>query len=355
MAVERGCLAIGDITGYSTYLAGVELEHSQDILADLMGVVVEQMRGVLHLAKLEGDAVFCYGHEGETDGAGLLTMTESCYLAFARRLEHIKRHTTCQCDACRLIPRLNLKFMTHFGQYVLHDIAGNRELVGQDVILVHRLLKNTVADRTRLRGYAFFTKACVERFGLDPAVLGMVEHTQAFDDVGEVTGYVLDLERRWREEQEGQSVYVGPDRGITMAEYDLDAPPAVVWDYLTSPARRPLWQVDTRRVDQRNPRGVPGVGTTNHCVHGEFTVDEEILDWKPFRYFTERSTTPAGTALFTFELVPRDGGRTRAVMRMLPDGGVEGLRAIEPVLPLLREWAGRSGEALATLLAGLSR
>lgn len=45
-AVERGCLAIGDITGYTKYLAGVELEHSQDVLADLMGVVVGQMRGV---------------------------------------------------------------------------------------------------------------------------------------------------------------------------------------------------------------------------------------------------------------------------------------------------------------------
>jgi len=77
--VERGCLAIGDIAGYTTYLAGVELEHSQDVLADLMGVVVMQMRGLLHLAKLEGDAVFCYNREDEATGPMLLTMTESCY------------------------------------------------------------------------------------------------------------------------------------------------------------------------------------------------------------------------------------------------------------------------------------
>lgn len=87
----------------------------------------------------------------------------------------------------------------------------------------------------------------------------------------------------------------------------------------------------------------------------EFAVDEEILDWKPFAYFTERSTTPAGTALFTFELTPLgDGGRTRAAMRMFPDAGAEGIRAIEPMVPTLRDWSRHSGEALAKLLASVS-
>jgi len=63
--VERGCLVIADIAGYTKYLAGVELEHSQDVLADLINTVVSQMRGLMHLAKLEGDAVFCYVHDDD--------------------------------------------------------------------------------------------------------------------------------------------------------------------------------------------------------------------------------------------------------------------------------------------------
>ena len=35
--VERTCLLIADISGYTSYLAGVELDHAQDILADLFG------------------------------------------------------------------------------------------------------------------------------------------------------------------------------------------------------------------------------------------------------------------------------------------------------------------------------
>ena len=33
---EPVCLLIADISGYTRYLAGVELDHSQDILADLV-------------------------------------------------------------------------------------------------------------------------------------------------------------------------------------------------------------------------------------------------------------------------------------------------------------------------------
>lgn len=320
--VVTGCLVLADITGYGEYLSVVELEHSQDVLSDLMGVLVGQLRGLLHLAKLEGDAVFCYEHGGEVDASMLLSMIESCYFAFSQRVQTIHRRTTCQCNACRLIPRLDLKFLTHHGQFAIHEVAGSRELVGRDVVLVHRLPKNSVTARTGLRGYAFFTQACLQRFPLDPVALRMVEHKESFEDVGEVSGYVHDLVARWREEQARRVVYIAPGAGIDMAELDVQAPPGIVWDYLTSPTKRPLWQ-GSDRVDQRNPAGIRGVGTINHCVHGTTTIDEEILDWKPFRYFTFRGAWGLGIGrqmgglLFTVELSPtRDGSDTHIAWRM---------------------------------------
>ena len=41
---ESACLLIADISGYTSYLAGTELDHAQDILADLMTTVVASMR-----------------------------------------------------------------------------------------------------------------------------------------------------------------------------------------------------------------------------------------------------------------------------------------------------------------------
>ena len=60
MATESACLLIADISGYTGYLAGVELDHAQDILADLMGTIISALRPGFRLAKLEGDAVFTF-------------------------------------------------------------------------------------------------------------------------------------------------------------------------------------------------------------------------------------------------------------------------------------------------------
>src|SRR5438552_13315487 len=138
--VRRGSLLIADIGGYTNFLPAVELEHSTDILSDLVGAIVAQARGAFQLAKLEGDAVFCHAPEGSIDGPALMTLVESCYFAFAERLRDIARVSTCDCGACKLTPSLNLKFVARHGEYVIHDVAGNSELVGPDVISVHRLL-----------------------------------------------------------------------------------------------------------------------------------------------------------------------------------------------------------------------
>jgi uncharacterized protein YndB with AHSA1/START domain len=347
--IERGCLTIGDIAGYSRYLAGVELEHSQDVIADLMNVLVRQMRGLLHLAKLEGDAVFCYAHDDDTDGSTLMAMIESCYFAFARRLRTIDRHTTCECNACRLIPTLNLKFLLHHGQFVVHEVAGNRELVGSDVILVHRMLKNSFTKRTGIRGYAMATEPCVRHFGLDAAQLGLIEHVEEYEDVGEVRGFALDLEARWKAEQERGAVYIAPGEGLALAEIDLPAPPAIVWHFLTAPEKRALWQHDTVRVEERTVAGVRGVGTRNHCVHGDYIIEEEFLDWKPFRYVTDRSKTPIGMALFTMELTAIGDG-THVSVRMLPEGGPEVVAQATAAVPMLQEMYAVGAAALAKLL-----
>lgn len=319
--VTQGCLILADISGYTRYLTGVELEHSHDVLADLIGVLVERMRGVLHLAQLEGDAVFCYGHEGEIDGDMLVAVVESSYFAFIRRVRTIHRHSTCECNACQLIPRLNLKFAIHHGRFALTEVAGSRELIGPDVILVHRLLKNSVTERFGLRGYAFFTDACLRRFALDPGALSLVAHREEYEDIGSVAGYVFDLEARWKVEEARQSVYVPSGQGIAAPDVDVAAPPPVVWDYLNTPSKRQLWQ-GLDRVEQRNPRGARGIGTSTHCVHGRQFFDEEILDWKPFRYQTYMLKMPGlGRLLNTTELVPLPDGRTRISTRILPQEG----------------------------------
>ncbi len=348
---ERACLVIGDISGYTGYLAGSELEHAQDVLADLVETMVGAMRPVLRLAKLEGDAAFAYAPEAKIDGSMLLDTVEGCYFTFCRRLQSIRQATTCQCNACVLIPNLNLKFFAHDGEFVRHRIAGREEFAGTDVILVHRLMKNSVAETFHLNGYALFTAACIAATGIDAAALGMRPHGETYEHIGEVPAYVHDLEARWKHEQEHRRVIVTSKDAEMESDLLLPGPPALVWEFLTDPVRRMQWQTDTDRVDQFNTSGRRGIGTTNHCVHGHGTVVEEILDWRPFRYFTERSNIPGfGFAKFTFEFEPEDAG-TRFRVRMEKIRGRkqrelwEAMR--EPFLATIGQWYTRLAELLA--------
>ena len=51
---EPACLLIADISGYTSYLAGTELDHAQDILADLMTTVVGALRAGLPAGQARG-------------------------------------------------------------------------------------------------------------------------------------------------------------------------------------------------------------------------------------------------------------------------------------------------------------
>ena len=315
MVAQRGSLVIADIGGYTSYLTSVELEHSHDILADLVDTVVANLGSLFRLAKLEGDAVFCYDTNESPNGASVLAAIEGTYFAFRRRLRDIAHLTTCSCNACRTIPALDLKFVAHHGEFILHQVAGNSELLGPDVIGVHRLLKNTITESTGLKGYAFLSDACIDRCTLDPTSMGLKPHTEHYEDVGDLSGYLIDLADRWRIDQERTAVFVATDTAAFTIEDDFPPSPAAMWDLVTAPERAYEWFVGLESLTENNPSGLRGVGTVNHCVHGGMAIDNEIVDWKPFHYWTQRTSTPVGPMLMTVELTPVGSG-TRLAYRV---------------------------------------
>lgn len=306
---ERGCLVIADLSGYTDYLQTTELEHAEDVLADLTGTVIDELQAVLTISKLEGDAVFAYALEGSTDATMLLDGIDNAYFAFRRRVRNIGQATTCDCNACRRIPTINLKFVAHHGQFVRRQVAGTEELTGSDVVLVHRLLKNTIVDALGIEAYAFFTDPVFDNLSVDAETLKMAPHTEKYEDVGVVSGHVEDLAARWEYEQERRRDYVGSDDAeFEVVEY-FDAPPALVWEFVTTPSKRLLWQIELTDLQENSEGGRRGAGTWNHCVHGKSAVVQEFTDWRPFRYFTWIGPAPlVGMWKWTIELRPKGDG-----------------------------------------------
>ena len=315
--VSRGCLALADISGYTTYLGGVELEHSHDVLADLLDVVTTRLGSVLRVVKLEGDAVFAIEHGRALDGALLLDAVDACYGDFARRKRTIAMRSTCTCDACARTPDLDLKFLVHSGEWVEHRVAGGEELVGRDVIVAHRLLKNSVEGE----GYLLLTDAAAGSLGIDASAAGFANHGEAFEDVGQVHGWVRDLGARFAAEEERSPVLVEPEDADLEYVSEARAAPPEVWAVLTEPERQHEWRVGLTAYESSDPPGARGIGTTAHCIHGRETHEQEILDLRPFERYTYRERNPVGRTLWTFTPEPLDAGGTRITLRIALTGG----------------------------------
>ncbi len=315
---ETACFLIADISGYTSYLAGVELDHAQDIIADLMDTVVKCLRSPFRVAKFEGDAAFLCAVGDKFDGSMIQDAIESAYFTFRKRLRNIEQATSCKCKACHGMQQLDLKFAAHHGEFIKQRMGGRDELAGRDVILVHRLLKNTVKDNLGDRAYALFSDRCVQAMGIDPATQGFIGHQETIDIIGGVNCWVRDLEGAWNDEQDRRRNLVTRSMSAQVIEFDIAAPRPKVWEYFTQPGQRPKWRA-ADEVRETSAGGRRGVGTTNHCMHGPHAIIEEVLDWRPFDYLTLTTLLPVPDApkvLMTYAFTENADGGTHIEIRL---------------------------------------
>ncbi len=145
----RALLVIADIGGYTRFMRvhRINLAHAQYIVGRLLEATIDAAGARWKLAKLEGDAAFFYARLPEgagLDGGRLRDQLVAIRRAFHQRREQLVAERMCSCDACMQSGNLTLKFVAHAGEVALQKVKRLTELAGVDVILVHRLLKNSV-------------------------------------------------------------------------------------------------------------------------------------------------------------------------------------------------------------------
>src|SRR6201996_4701798 len=148
MPAERALLVIADIGGYTEYMRThrMSLAHAEVNTARLLEAVIDAA-GDFELIEIEGDAAFLSRQADTLDaaatGAALSQAVSHMHHAFHRERQYVATNL-CPCDACEQANNLKLKFVAHVGEVATQTIRDRRKLVGVDVILLHRLLKNSV-------------------------------------------------------------------------------------------------------------------------------------------------------------------------------------------------------------------
>lgn len=291
---ERGYLLIADITGYTRYLNASELEHAQGVLTSLMELLVDHARPPMVVSQLEGDAVFSFALGAEALGGQLIVDTvEKTYVAFRRALDLMVLNTTCECTACANISTLDLKFFVHHGEFTIQRIGGRADLVGPDVITVHRLAKNTVSEELGLVAYALYTDAAIEALGLDGMTEGLTQHRESYEHIGAVDVWVQDMGPVWDATKDSVLVDIPDDDVLLRLSGELPVPQAVAWTAVTDPRYRAVLVQVTEQRRTGLDNGRLGQGSVYQCFHSNgSTSTETILEWHPFDQIITEDTTP---------------------------------------------------------------
>lgn len=202
---RQGALLLADMSGYTGFLQGVSDAHrdliveaaepppAYAVLSSLLDTMVTLLAPRFELAKFEGDAIFAVAPDGPgaIRGPAVMTCLRACHAAFTTRLDEAKGEWTCTCTSCARIGDLGLKFVLHYGEFVVQRIAGREELLGSDVNVVHRLLKNHARDVIGPRPYALVSDAALE--ALEVPADEMEAMTESYDGLPPIPVHVLAL------------------------------------------------------------------------------------------------------------------------------------------------------------------
>lgn len=190
--LTHAVLVIADISGYTDFITQreISLAHAEQVITDLMEAMVDRTAHPLEINKFEGDAALLFAEAGDDLGAAVgdvMTQVAALFDAFASRRALIAvERAHCSCEACANIGSLKLKAFVHAGEIAIKQVSRFQELAGEDVILIHRLLKNHVPGRE----YVLVTPV-IARHWPEAEARGR-PHREPFEGLGELDLVLLD-------------------------------------------------------------------------------------------------------------------------------------------------------------------
>ena len=188
MVIKEVVMVLLDISGYTKFLTmhKTSMLHAELIISKLLESVIVASEHPLTLNKLEGDAAFLYAKTEDDNKAVAKDVTQQVtnfFDSFKATQQDLlnSRSDRCECDACCNINQLELKAFLHHGEVVIKKFRKFEELTGESVILIHRMLKNTITTNE----YILMTE---EFYQLGGGIPEMVpdSHKESYEEIGEV-------------------------------------------------------------------------------------------------------------------------------------------------------------------------
>ncbi len=195
MEIKPVVLVLADISGYTRFIRmhRVSVIHAEMIVTDLLESVIASTGLPLVVHELEGDAVAFYAvDDGPKSCADVVFEHVERFMdAFRQReAELVSECSVCACEACDNVGKLRIKVVLHRGEAVFGALRQFTKIAGEDVILAHRLLKNTVPSHEYILMTEQFLNACPAAANRD-----LERRIERVEGLGDVAIRFIDLQR----------------------------------------------------------------------------------------------------------------------------------------------------------------
>jgi len=207
-----------DISNYTKFMAGNQFAfaHARHIIFHLIDAMVDAATKTFELSKLEGDAALFFvdagRHTPQVNGRAVMDI----FRAFFQERRRLMEANICPCGACHHIESLDLKIFVHRGQTARFKFRGAVDHFGSDVIILHRMMKNSVEGHR----YVMVTEAAADSIDLKAmgfdADFSPLEIEEEMEHVGKVRATVFSLSDAMAAELAKEANVVAPSRVLDL-------------------------------------------------------------------------------------------------------------------------------------------
>lgn len=136
---------IPDISGFTKFVNEAGVQASRNLIADLLEIIIEANILDMTLTEIQGDAVLFHRLGQPPSVQEVISQCKQIFLDFQNYLRIVERDQGSELGASLAESNLTLKVIVHYGRVSVTQIREHVKLMGRDMIIAHRLLKNEVA------------------------------------------------------------------------------------------------------------------------------------------------------------------------------------------------------------------
>ena len=188
-------ICIPDISGFTQFMSESEFELSSKIISSLLNKIIYSNEIGLKISEIEGDAVLFFKRGDLPEFSDLIAQCKYFHSEFYAQLDILRERYGKSPGGDKIPKVLGLKIILHYGKEIGMVPVGNHiKLMGEDVIVAHRLLKNNIP----LEEYLLLSSDLLmayEKTDLEKdTLLDNLQHgALAIEHVGEIKYRYLDL------------------------------------------------------------------------------------------------------------------------------------------------------------------